>query len=154
MDMKEAEQHVGYLLFEVSRLFRRRYEEQSKCCGLTLQQARVIGFLSHHTDGLSQATLAHSVDSDPMTISGILDRLEKRNLVKRVQDPEDSRAKLVTATAEGKELFIHARSISRELFDQILGNLKDGHREILMESLKSIRDQLIDMSPENKESQK
>ncbi|SFN87111.1 DNA-binding transcriptional regulator, MarR family [Cohaesibacter marisflavi] len=154
MDMKEAEQHVGYLLFEVSRLFRRRYEERSKSCGLTLQQARVIGHLSHHPDGLSQATLAQAIDSDPMTISGILDRLEKRALVKRVQDPADSRAKLVTITPEGRELFIHARSISRELFDQILGNLEDGHREILMESLKSIRNQLIDMSPENKESQK
>nr|WP_320143708.1 MarR family transcriptional regulator [uncultured Cohaesibacter sp.] len=154
MNIKEAEQHVGYLLFEVSRLFRRRYEEQSKSFGLTLQQTRVIGYLSHHPDGLSQATLAHAIDSDPMTISGILDRLEKRSLVKRVQDPSDSRAKLVTSTPEGNELFTHARSVSRALFDQVLGNLEEGHEEILMGSLRSIRDQLIEMSHENKEPHK
>ena len=151
MDEKEAEQHVGYLLFEVSRLFKRRYEEMSKSFGITLQQARVIVFLAHKPDGLSQATLAQAVDSDPMTISGILDRLEKRDLVKRVQDPSDSRAKLVTLTPDGNELFIHVRNIKKDLFDQIMSNLEPGHGEILKASLRNIRDQLIEMSPENKE---
>nr|WP_321454675.1 MarR family transcriptional regulator [uncultured Cohaesibacter sp.] len=152
MEREEADRHVGYLLFEVSRLFRRRYEERAKSFGLTLQQTRVVGYLNHHPDGVSQATLAHAVDSDPMTISGILDRLEKRKLVKRVQDPSDSRAKIVTVTQKGADLFVHAKSISRELFDQVLDNLENGHVDILLSSLRNIRDQLIDMSPDNKES--
>ena len=154
MDKKEAEQHLGYLLFEVYRLFKRRYEEQSKSFGLTLRQTRVIGCLCHHPDGISQANLANAVDSDPMTISGILDRLEKRDLVKREQDPNDSRAKLVSVTQEGRDLFIYAKSISRTLFEQGLENLPEGHEAILMSSLRNIRDQLIEISSEDKESQK
>ncbi|WP_119309055.1 MarR family winged helix-turn-helix transcriptional regulator [Cohaesibacter haloalkalitolerans] len=153
MDKKEAEDHVGYLLFDVSRQFRKRYEEQSKNIGLTLQQSRVIGYLFHHPDGLSQATLAAAVDSDPMTISGILDRLEKRGLVQRVQDPSDSRAKLVTLLPDGCEHFKAARCISRKLFDEVLDDLETGHREILISSLKHIRDRLVDASQENKETQ-
>src|SRR4051812_47204216 len=88
----EKERNVGFLVHEVARLFRRRFEDEARAHGVTLPQWRALVEI-YKNDGVSQVSLAGSVDTDPMTMSGILDRLEKRGLIERYADPNDSRAK-------------------------------------------------------------
>jgi len=149
---------IGYLIFEVSKLIRRQFEEEAKTLGLTLQQSRVIGFLHRHPSGQSQSSIAREIDSDPMTLSGILDRLEKRDLVERSPDPSDSRAKLVTLTEEGEALYIKARAlgdgIGRRLHDEALSQLDKAQLEALILGLTSIRDELSATSPDQKDPKK
>src|SRR4051812_7007005 len=96
---KEAS--IGYLVHEVARLYRRRFEEEARAHGITLPQWRALAEI-HRQEGISQVTLAGCIDTDPMTVSGILDRLEKRALIERFSDPNDSRARLARLTSEGE----------------------------------------------------
>ncbi|MQA10855.1 MAG: MarR family transcriptional regulator [Pseudonocardiaceae bacterium] len=54
-------------------------------------------------------TLAESVLSDPSTVSRQTAGLVRQGLVERQPDPEDGRASLLAATAEGERLYQRAR---------------------------------------------
>jgi hypothetical protein len=68
--------------------------------GITMPQWKALSEISRNP-GITQVELAALTDSDPMTMSGILDRLEKRGFVTRSPDPRDSRAKVVQILPEG-----------------------------------------------------
>ena len=100
--MHDETQHrapIGYLVHEVARLFRRRFEDEARIHGVTLPQWRALAEI-HRQEGISQVSLAGCIDTDPMTLSGILDRLEKRGLV-AMQPGEDQREATLNLTAAG-----------------------------------------------------
>lgn len=136
-----TEDSVGYIVHEVAKAFRRRFEEVVKQFDLTLPQTRVLGELVKK-GGVSQTMLAGAIDADPMTLKGILDRLEKRGLVQRQQDPSDSRAKIVHVTEEGAALFATAKSFGGEIHDDAIAGLSDAELAALSAGLIHIRNNL------------
>src|SRR5690606_25253906 len=108
---------VGFLVHDVARLLRRRFEDEARLHGFTLPQWRALAEISRSA-GLSQVSLAVAIDTDQMTVSGILSRLEKRGLIERYQDPNDSRAKLARLTPTGRDLVATARHVGRELHER------------------------------------
>ncbi len=142
---------VGFLVHEVARLLRRRFEDEARLHGFTLPQWRALAVIAR-SEGLSQVNLAAAIDNDQMTVSGIVSRLEKRGLIERYADPNDSRAKLARLTPAGSELVATARNVGRGLYEKALGGLTTAQREGLVESLEQIRDNLNTMTAAEKES--
>ena len=142
---------IGYLVHEVARLFRRRFEDEARTHGVTLPQWRALAEISHN-EGISQVALAGCIDTDPMTLSGILDRLEKRGLIERYTDPNDSRAKLARLAPAGHELVNTARNVGRELYTNAVDGLSEAERENLAAGLRLIRDNLNNLTAEQKEA--
>jgi MarR family transcriptional regulator, transcriptional regulator for hemolysin len=132
---------IGYLVHEVARLFRRRFEDEARIHGVTLPQWRALAEI-HRQEGISQVSLAGCIDTDPMTLSGILDRLEKRGLIERYTDPNDSRAKLARLSPVGLELVSTARNVGRELYENALEGLDEVERKNLAAGLVRLRDNL------------
>jgi DNA-binding MarR family transcriptional regulator len=89
-------------LHELVGRFLADYERAAQTHGLTLTQARVLGFAS--CEPLSQRALAARFGCDPSNISVIVDRLVERELVERRPDPRDGRVKLIAATDTGRGL--------------------------------------------------
>jgi len=89
-------------LHELVGRFLADYERAAGAHGLTLTQARVLGFAS--CEPLSQRALAARFGCDPSNISVIVDRLVERALVERRPDPRDGRVKLIAATDAGHAL--------------------------------------------------
>ena len=102
--LEPAAEHAEILaaLHELVGRFLADYERAASAHGLTLTQARVLGFAS--CEPLSQRELAKRFGCDPSNISVIVDRLVERALVSREPDPQDGRVKRVTATDEGRDL--------------------------------------------------
>ncbi|MFJ3925315.1 MarR family winged helix-turn-helix transcriptional regulator [Streptomyces sp. NPDC090022] len=74
--------------------------------GLTSTQARVLAQL----DGpLPMRGLAALLVCDASNVTGIVDRLEARELVRREPDPSDRRVKNVVATDAGREVIRRVR---------------------------------------------
>ncbi len=147
----EKEKSIGFLVHEVARLFRRRFEDEARIHGVTLPQWRALAEI-YRNEGISQVSLAGCIDTDPMTLSGILDRLEKRGLVERYPDPNDSRAKLARLTASGTELVGTARNVGRELYENALEGLNETDRLKLAAGLVRIRENLNKLTAEEKEA--
>ena len=150
-DLPDKERSPGYLVNEVSRLLKRRFEDEAKSFGVTMPQWRTLVEI-HRQDGVSQVALAAFIDSDPMTMSGILDRLEKRGLIERFTDPNDSRAKLARLTREGVALVARARRVGIAMQEIALSGLSAEEREDLVEKLRHIRATLNNMTADQKEA--
>jgi DNA-binding MarR family transcriptional regulator len=69
---------------------------------LSLTQLRVLGILRDRRVKMSE--LADHLGLDKSTISGLVDRAEKRGLLRRETNPADGRAVDVFLTEEGAEL--------------------------------------------------
>lgn len=72
--------------------------------GLTSPQFDVIATLGN-TEGMSMKDLAEETLVTKGTLTGIVDRLEKKGFVCREVPPENRRSFTIVLTPEGKELF-------------------------------------------------
>ena len=105
---------------------------------LTVPQADVI-FTLGNTDGLTFKEIGEKTLITKGTLTGVIDRLEDKGLVRRVSCPDDRRCTRVALTEKGKTLF--AKEFPRQIrylkarFDR-LG--KSEQRKAL-ESLKKLR---------------
>jgi len=87
-------------------------------------------------DGPRRAgALAEAVHSDPSTISRQIGHLVKLGYVERTADPEDRRATLLAATAEGRRIFEHNRRLRNEMIARMLAHWSEEDRVVLSDLL-------------------
>ncbi|WP_406141592.1 MarR family winged helix-turn-helix transcriptional regulator [Streptomyces sp. NBC_01089] len=70
--------------------------------GLSVIQLRLLGVLRDRTPGMQE--LARHLGLDKSSMTGLVDRAERRGLVRRAPAPHDGRAVQVSLTAQGQEL--------------------------------------------------
>src|SRR3954451_7591706 len=88
---------TGFLLHDVARLLRKRFEQRSRDYGLTRSQWQVLAYLATN-EGIHQGALADLLDIEPITLVRLLDRMEERGLVERRRHPSDRRLRLLHLT--------------------------------------------------------
>ena len=84
--------NLGFLLKDTTRLYVRLYEQRMSHMGVTLDQAKVLAYLSRN-EGVSQIRLADLCGVDPMSLVRILDRMEGDGWIERRPHPTDRRAR-------------------------------------------------------------
>ena len=72
--------------------------------GLTPSQFDIVATLGN-TDGMSFKELGEKTLITKGTLTGVVDRLEAKNLVRRTASPSDGRSQIVQLTHKGKALF-------------------------------------------------
>jgi DNA-binding MarR family transcriptional regulator len=77
------------------------------------------------------SALAKAVSLSQGTVTGILDRLEARQLVERERSAEDKRKVLVQLTAKGRDLVATAPSPLHEQFSSRLAALPEGEQAMI-----------------------
>ncbi|MFJ9345311.1 MarR family winged helix-turn-helix transcriptional regulator [Streptomyces sp. NPDC101237] len=82
--------------------------------GLSIVQLRLLGVLRDRTPGMQE--LARHLGLDKSSMTGLVDRAERRDLVRRSPSPHDRRSTLVAVTPEGRRLM---RSCETEVEQQI-----------------------------------
>jgi DNA-binding MarR family transcriptional regulator len=83
---------------------------------LSTTQVRVLGILRDHDPRMAE--LAQHLGLDRSSITGLIDRAERRGLVQREASPDDGRAVRVSLTAEGRDL---ARIVEAEVRERVAG---------------------------------
>jgi MarR family transcriptional regulator, transcriptional regulator for hemolysin len=96
--------------------FRRQLAFEFEAAGLPLtpSEARVLVVVGR-AQGLRQTQLAQLLSCEPMTLVGMLDRLEAAGLVNRTPDEEDRRAKKVLLEASAVPLVRKIEKVVTEL---------------------------------------
>jgi DNA-binding MarR family transcriptional regulator len=82
--------------------------------------------------------LARMVGIPTSTVTGILDRLEKRGLLKRKQDPNDRRSIQVRATAKTKDYIAELMTPMQDMLRAAFGSLPSSRTQSLLQDLRSI----------------
>lgn len=133
---------LGFLLSDVSRLMRRRFDERARQVGATRAQWRTLVTLSRN-EGLNQGALADLLEVEPITLCRMIDRLEESGLVERRRDPADRRAWQLFLTDKSKPMLADLKAMGDELIEQVLTGI-DAHQRILLgRSLELMRANLL-----------
>ncbi|AXG77663.1 MarR family winged helix-turn-helix transcriptional regulator [Streptomyces paludis] len=109
------------------------YEQAAAQHSLTGAQARVLRLLS--LEPLPMRRLARQLKCEPSNVTGIIDRLEARELVERRPDPADRRVKLAVPTEKG----LATAALMRDALDfarEPLAGLTVTERALLRDLLK------------------
>lgn len=140
----------AFLLSDVTRLLRRRFDERARAIGVTRQQWRVLTTLSRH-EGANQSALAEILEVEPITLCRMIDRLEEAGLVERRRDPDDRRAWRIHLTERARPLIGKLRAIADALMVEALADIDPADLPALERNLQSIRRNLA-QSPQGKEA--
>jgi DNA-binding MarR family transcriptional regulator len=118
--------------------------------GLTGPQLLVLQALGRHTQ-MSAGDLAREVNLSQGTMTSILDRLEKRNLVLRLRSETDRRKVHVSLTSEGEAQLAAAPTLLQERFIDRFQDLKDWEQSQILASLQRLAEMMdaqdIDAAP-------
>ena len=141
---------LGFLLSDVSRLMRRRFDERARSSGATGAQWRTLKILERH-EGLNQGQLAELLEVEPITCCRMIDRLEESGLVERRRDPADRRAWRIHLTDKAHPVLDDLKHVAGEMIENALRGLDAGQRDALIASLNTIRSNMTH-APETKEA--
>ena len=104
-------------LYQLVETLRGEHEEAAASAGLTAPQATILTLLSEPT---SMSQFAERMGCDASNITGIVDRLEAKELVVRSVDKVDRRVKRIARTPAGDQAvtrfhqeLVHASSLAK-----------------------------------------
>jgi DNA-binding MarR family transcriptional regulator len=98
---------------------------------LSVAQLRLLGVLRDREPGMQE--LARHLKLDKSSVTGLIDRAERRGLVRRTAHPQDGRAVRVAATAQGQELAARGTAEIARQVTGIVRALPDADRARLAE---------------------
>jgi len=137
----EESAHFGALVRDVSKLIRRRFEKKALKLGLTQAQWAALSHLMHH-EGINQATLAEMMDIEPITLVGLLDRLERGGWVERRHDPADRRARLLYLTKRAHRIIGSVELIKTQVGKEAFAGVPARDQKQIINILQRVRENL------------
>ena len=120
--MPIASESLGFLLADVSKLMRRRFEKNLEDKALTLSQARALLQVARN-EGCRQVDLSDQLELKQATLARLIDQLELAGLVKRQPDPEDRRAYRLYLQARAKQVLCEIEKVAALTRAQALGEM-------------------------------
>ena len=135
---------LGFVLNDVARLMRKRFEQRARAAalGLTRAQAAVLAHLARQ-EGINQAALAQLLELEPITLARLLDRLQAAGLVERRPDPKDRRAHLLYLTAAAYPLLDRIFELAAEVREDALAGVAEADRGRLLDLLIEMKANLV-----------
>ncbi|QQD23093.1 MarR family transcriptional regulator [Venatoribacter cucullus] len=122
----------------------------SKVSGLTSPQLLILQLLRQHSE-LTVGEVAQRVSLSQATVTTIIDRLEKRALVKRERGSSDKRKVYVYLTDAANAVLLNAPKPLQESFVQQFQDLHDWEQTMILSALERVAymmdAQHIDASP-------
>ncbi|MET9612099.1 MarR family winged helix-turn-helix transcriptional regulator [Kitasatospora indigofera] len=112
---------------------------------LSLTQLRVLGILRDRRPRMSD--LAAYLGLDKSTLSGLIDRAERRGLLARAANPEDKRVVDVLITDAGRELTARLDQEVRSALAPATGRLDEQRRRQLAELLEPVLTPPLALTP-------
>jgi len=134
--------NIGFLVSDVARLLRRRFDERARSIGVTRPQWRVLTVLSR-CEGINQVALADLLEVEPITLCRMVDRLQEAKLVERRPDPSDRRAWQLHLTEASRPMIDELRDVAQTMFEEVMLGLGEAARTELGGSLDLIRSNLL-----------
>jgi DNA-binding MarR family transcriptional regulator len=110
-------------LFEVTWLGQKQFAVELAPYKLTIPQFFTLLFVAANERGCTMSDLAGQTRHSLATMTGIVDRLVKLNLVQRGSNPDDRRIVLVELTDAGRARLDEARAARRRQLEQAFKRL-------------------------------
>lgn len=106
--------------------------------GISLSVAAPVLVISSLGAGARQKDVADAAGIDPAALVRSLDQLEKNEILERVEDPQDRRAKTLYLTKKGKQLATDLERVLEQVKAKIFAGISPSDGEIAMRVLTKI----------------
>ena len=132
-----APYNLGYKLKLASQLMYRDFLEKLEPYSLTPFHYLVLCCLWEE-DGLSTSGIAERLKQLGATLTGVVDRMEQRDLVCRQRDESDRRIVRIWLTNEGKRLMNVLPPLGEKTITTATKDISEAEHEILLQFLERI----------------
>lgn len=106
--------------------------------GITGTELSIIGTIGN-TPGVKMKDICERLQLPASTLTNVIDRLERRDLLKRVMSKQDRRSFVLELTQAGVVVYDKHKNAEKIIFETILGALEDDkEREAFIDSLEKI----------------
>ena len=136
--MEEIDGSFGFLVHDIARQMTSVMDKRLSKHGLTRSHWRAVLYI-WRTPGISQTELSEILDVSRMGVTGLLDRMERKGLVLRKDDPNDRRMKRIYLTDSTQELIPMMTQLGGETMDDFLTGFSQKDREALMSLLLRVK---------------
>jgi MarR family transcriptional regulator for hemolysin len=140
-DLKTEDISFGYLLSDVTLLFRKHFDRRAVKFGLTRAQWRATKVLFHR-EGLRQTELADFLEMEPIAVGRVIDRLQAAGFVERRPDPKDRRAWRLHTTEQARGIIDDMELIARDLRKDATAGIAYSELQQALAVIERIKDNL------------
>jgi MarR family transcriptional regulator, transcriptional regulator for hemolysin len=139
----EVGRAFGFLVHDVSRLIKRRFDRQVRQMGLpiTRQQAAVVLNIAGN-EGVSQAEVAAWLDIEPIALVRMLDKLHEEGLVERRAHPTDRRVRTLWLTPAARPVITQILAINKAIRKEAFAGMPSHARDAVIDILDGIKGNL------------
>ena len=139
----EVGRAFGFLVHDVSRLIKRRFERRARQMGLpiTRQQAAVVLNIAAN-EGVSQAEVANWLGIEPIALVRMLDKLHEEGLVERRVHPTDRRVRTLWLTPAAGLVVERILAINEAIRNEAFAGMPPYARDTVVDILDCIKDNL------------
>ena len=106
--------------------------------GLTGSQALIMRELLNAEEPLPVSVLSKRVSLSHATVTDILNRLDRKNLIQRNRDVIDKRRILINLSKEGRDLILSVPSLLQESFISRFSNLQEWEQMSILATLQRV----------------
>src|SRR5882757_8174190 len=128
---------LDFLLHDVARLLRKRFEQNARGSGLTRSQWQVLTYLARN-EGISQSGLAELLDVEPITLCRIADKLQAFGLIERHPHPSDRRVWTLHITTAANTKLMQVRELGDMTRSEAMAGVSDIEGLHLLEDTTSV----------------
>lgn len=153
MPQEPIEQSLGFLIHDVARLLRTRFEQKARGSGLTRTQWRALAHIQRQ-DGINQAKLADILEVEPISLARLIDRLEKSGVVERRAHPTDRRMHTLHVTRKALPLLDELHVLGAATREEALAGISQDERDALAETLLAIKANLSERPDRGERTEK
>jgi len=112
-------------------------------CGLKVSFEEMIVLINTwHQPGISQQWFVEMIGKDKTKVTRVIDTLESKDLVVRIEDKHDRRKKLIYLTNSGKELIAPCIKVVEETNREMVVGIDPENIEICRQVLKQVNQNL------------
>ena len=133
-----------YLLMATQSLFQRSVMAELNGSGLTAGQPKVLDYLGRH-DGSVQKAIAAGCQIDPATLTGLLNRMEEKGLIRRCNEDGNRRSLHVYLTEQGWAKQREVRQTMERQSEVVQAGLSEEQRAQLLGCLYKVCANMTDM---------
>ena len=133
---------LGFLLHDVARLLRKRFEQNARGSGLTRSQWQVLAYLVQN-EGINQSGLADLLEIEPITLGRIVDKLQRLALIERHPHPSDRRVWLLHLTPAARSKLTQLRRLGDVTRGEALTGVSEADTERLLKTLQALKTNLM-----------
>ena len=133
-----------YLLMAARSLFQRSVMAELNGSGLTAGQPKVLDYLGRH-DGSVQKAIAAGCQIDPATLTGLLNRMEEKGLIRRCNEDGNRRSLHVYLTEQGWAKQREVRQTMERQSEVVQAGLSEEQRAQLLDCLYKVCANMTDM---------